>query len=821
MARRPLLGTLGIIVALLALAVLQLRGIATVPPLGSTLDPTTGAFNLGARAALPTSATIHLAGIPAAVTISYSAQGIPDLHASNERALWYAMGYLEARNRLFEMDLIRREAGGQLSAVLGPSYLTSDLFELRLGLIRTAEANFQALPSADKEILEIFSNGVNAARAYDISHHQLPVEFRLLNYTPTPWTPVDSMLVQGYLTQTLDYSQNPVDYSILVGHLGFQRTMDLFPVIAKNPQEPYDPGPYHFHHTTPTDPPTTVTPSLLDSLQSLANMSTKLPPGAIHSFSNSNNWAIAGDKSTTGNAIVAGDPHLNQTLPAVWYWVNAHAPGVSFAGVTVPGLPIILIGRNHWIAWSETDVQNQSTFFYQETTSKAHPGDYLLRGRWVPFTDYDYTVKVKGGTSQHLVVQTTTNGPIITIHGVKVAVDWMGAAVSKDFASLMGILHATNWRQFTAALSIWRAPSQNFVFGDRHGNIGLISAGYYPILRARDPWLVMNGNDGTRIIGSIPYSEIPQSYDPRSGFVFSANQRPVSADYPYYLGTSFNFFSNGYRADEIHAFLAAHQRVTPTEVAHLQNSVTDYLATQLVPWLVRQFNGVHSTPAVEEAVTTLRHWDGSMGTTSTAASIWWTFLGDDINDTFEPWFRYYHVPEPSGSSLVVNQLNAPLVEDLQYLDINDPANPFFTPPTSRFHRNAGTVAREALTQAVTSLAHRLGDQETTWHWDRLHFREFPSLSGVAGLGYGPRGSSGDAWTVDAADGGLLSEAGPSWRMIVAFGDRGAAIYPGGQSENPLSSWYENQIPDWFDGRYLPFGLGLQPSIATWRLEPSR
>ncbi len=795
-------GLVGLILAVVGLAVLvfvQVEGVATVPPLGATLDPATGALNVGPRAALPTSSSIHVAGLPGAVTISYSGEGIPDIRAASQRALWFAMVYLEARNRPFEMDLIRREASGQLSAVLGPIYLNSDVFELRLGLLRTARANYAALPSTDRKIFRVFSVGVNAARAYDISHHRLPVEFRLLNYTPAPWTPVDSMLVQGYLTQTPDYPQNPVDYSILVGHLGYQRTMDLFPVIAKNPQSPYDPGPYRATHDIPFDPPTTVSPTLLASLQSIIRTSAKLLPGEIHSFSNSNNWAVAGSRSSTHNAIVAGDPHLNQTLPAVWYWVNALAPGTSFAGVTVPGLPIILIGRNYSIAWSETAVQNQSTFFYQETTSNAHPGDYLLHGAWVPFGHHSYIVKVKGEPSRHLVVDTTVNGPIISIHSVSVAVDWLGAQLSKDFASLMGVLHASNWSQFKAALAEWRAPSQNFVFGDRHGNIGMISAGYYPILSARDPWLVMNGDDGDRTVRSIPYSAIPQSYDPKSGFVFSADQRPVAANYPHYIGTSFKFFANGYRADEIQSVLSKKGKITPTDVARLQNSVTDYLATQLVPWLVRQFRDVHEPPAVAYAVQTLSCWNGSMGASSTAATIWWTFLGDEIHDTFGPWSSRYRVPEPAGSSLVANQLNTPLVEDLQYMDLSQPSSPFFTPPEAGHSVTASTVGREALGQAVATLTRKFGPNQNDWRWDRLHFREFPSLGGMAGLSYGPRGSSGDAWTVDAADGGLLSEAGPSWRMIVAFGDRGYAIYPGGQSENPPSPWYENQIADWFDG----------------------
>jgi penicillin amidase len=730
------------------------------------------------------------------------------------------MGYIEARNRLFEMDLIRREAAGSLAAVLGPSYLSSDLFELRLGLLRTARRNLAALPATDKKALEIFSAGVNAARSFDIGHHELPAEFRLLNYIPSKWKPVDSMLVQGFLTQMLDYTQNPVDYSIMVGHLGFARTMSLFPVVAKNNQSPYDPGPYHSPSHLLKDPPAQLSGSLLATLQSLANQAAKLPSYAIHTFSNSNNWAISGSHSATGNAIVAGDPHLNQTLPAVWYWVNAKAPGIEFTGVTTPGLPIVLIGRNAHIAWSETNVENQATFFYQETTSSSHPNSYLYKGKWLKYRTVVYHVKVKNQATRILRVDITNNGPIMSVRGAKVAVDWLGARVSKDFEALMGVMRANNWSQFKSALSIWRTPAQNFVFGDSAGNDGMISAGVYPILGAPDPWLVMSGTGRNEITGYVPYSQIPQSYDPPAGFVFSANQRPVSSAYPYYIGTSFDFFSNGYRADLIKSVLSAHRKITVKEVERLQNSVTDYLATRLVPWLVSDFKSVHAPPAVAKAVTTLSHWNGQMTASSAAASIWWTFLGYDVQDTFGPWFQHYNVPQPVGSSLVVNQLNAPLVEDLQYFDLHQPNDSFFTPPNSHFKRNGAVVARLALGQAVNQLSKQIGVDQAKWQWQRIHFREFPSLSGAPALGYGPKGSSGDAWTIDAADGGLLSKAGPSWRMIVAFGNTGMAIYPGGQSENPLSGWYENQIPYWFNGRYLPFGFAKTPTIATWRLEPT-
>ncbi|MHB8191480.1 MAG: penicillin acylase family protein [Ferrimicrobium sp.] len=801
----------------IGLFAIQLLGVGPVPPLGSTLAPTTGVWTITKGATLPTSTTYATTGAPGTSTVSFSPAGIADVHAPTSADLWYTIGYLEGRQRLFEMDLLRREASGSLAAVLGPSSLASDEFELRLGLLRTARQNLAALSSSDLSILTIFAKGVNAARAYDLRTHSLPATFRLLNYTPAPWTPLDSMLVQGFMTQMLDYTQNPIDYTILANHLGFKRTMQLFPEIPVNPQSPYDTGPYRSTGNAPVDPPITVNAKAEQAASAIAQMAAALPSYAIHHFSNSNNWAVSGRRTATGLPILAGDPHLNQTLPSIWYWLTAHAPGISFAGVAVPGLPIVLIGRNASIAWSLTNVENQATFFYHDTTSSAHPNDYLYKGVWRPFRYIRYRIRVKGAAAHTMTVALSVNGPVMTERGETVSVDWLGNNVSPDLSVLLQIIHAKNWYQFHTALSRWKTPSQNFVFADRSGAIGLISAGTYPIFRSGDPWMILSGTGGAEITGSIPYANEPQSYNPTSGFVFSANQRPVTASYPYYIGTSFDFFTNGYRADEIRQFLSTHKHLSVTEVERLQNSTTDYLATQLVPWLLKQFNGVHEPSSLGTPLTLLSHWNDSMTANSSAATIWWTFLGNELQDVFGPYYKAANVPQPANSSLVVNQLNSPLVEDLQWMDLSNPTDSFLTPPGATVKRSAATVARLALTQTVSQLDHKLGPNPNKWLWGRIHRREFPSLTGAAALAYGPRGASGDTWTVDAADGNLLSEAGPSWRMIVAFGRTGHGIIPGGQSENPLSPWYANQINDWWTGHYLPFGLSIPSTLATWTL----
>ena len=246
--------------------------------------------------------------------------------------------------------------------------------------------------------------------------------------------------------------------------------------------------------------------------------------------------------------MLAGDPHLPQTLPSVWYQAALSAPGLAVTGVTVPGLPGVLIGHNAHVAWSLTDVQNQATLFYTEQTSPARRGQYFWRGAWRPMRQVHYTIPVRGGAPVPLTVDLTVHGPVMTRAGQTTSVDWMGNIPSPDLAVLLAIDKAANFAQFRAALAAWRAPAQNFVYADDHGNIGAISAGYYPLVRHGDPWLPLPGTGADDVAGVIPYRAVPQVYDPPGHVVATANQRPVGPSYPYYLGTTADFFDPGYRA---------------------------------------------------------------------------------------------------------------------------------------------------------------------------------------------------------------------------------------------------------------------------------
>ena len=844
----------GVIALCVSGAVLGLLafGYGPMPALGRALDPGRGAWASAVGGVPVRSQTLTLAGLAHPVSVVFTSHGVPSIRAAGQDDAFLALGYLHARFRLTEMDLERRLGEGRIAQLAGPSAVPSDEFELRLGLLRTAQREWAAMSrsSPAARALLAYARGVNDYLAQVRADGQWPSVFALAGVYPRDWTPVDSLVLQGILTQELDFTTTPLDYALLERSLGRARTMAWFPVLPPRPvpQSPYDPGPYRYRGlapiatqasaAAPASQPAATTGAgpatesgggagAAVAAASVLSEMNELPAGLVHRAPDSNAWAVNGRAVAGGVAMLAGDPHLPQTIPSIWYQAALAAPGLAVTGVTVPGLPGVLIGHNSHIAWSLTDTQNQATLFYTEQTSARRPGEYFWRGAWHPMRQVRYTIPVRGGAPVRLTVDLTVHGPVLTRAGQTTSVDWMGNIPSPDVAALLAVNKAQDFAQFRAALAGWRAPTQNFVYADDRGNIGAISAGYYPILRHGDPWLPLPGTGADDVAGVIPYRAVPQVYNPPGHAVVTANQRPAGPSYPYYLGTTADFFDPGYRAGQIGALLRGKSRLVPGAFATIQLNVTDALARRIVPRLLAALHGQHLSAPERSAAGLLAGWDGSMTTASAAAALWWTFWDDYLAAVFGPWWRAAKVPvHLDRPGLAVSAQQFSLDQVLEAWTVADPANRAFTAPGGP-HRTADEVMRLAFGAAVAHLAARLGGTPGTWAWGRLHTRRFPSVTQAPGLGYGPRASGGDAWTINAADGGLESHSGPSWRMIVAWTGRGSAtaegVYPGGQSENPASGWYSDQMADWWDGRYLPMppAAGYTARPIRWRLSPGR
>jgi penicillin G amidase len=837
-----LLSAVGAVVTSAVLLGVLAVGYGPIPALGSALDPGHGAWMSMDGGTAVSSESLRVSGLAKPVAVSFTKDGLASIDANNMDDLFLAMGYVEAKFRLSQMDLERRLGEGQLAALAGQSDVASDEFELRLGLQRTAENEWERTTGEAREALLAYAQGVNDDIAQVRADGDWPALFSLAGVYPAKWTPVDSLVVQAVLTQQLNYTAEPLNYELLEHSLGTTRTMDWFPIEQANPWTPYDTGPYAKEALTPVAPgfassvPDEPVPSTAASAQQgiggpansvtgaaaqLLQELSQFPAQQIHEFPDSNAWAANGPAVKGGGALLGGDPHLPETLPSVWYEVSLSAPGYDVAGTSLPGVPGILLGHNAHIAWSLTDTQNQSTLYYAE---QVRGDEYFWRGKWRKMTVVHYTIPVRGGATVHLAVDITMDGPIMTQFGQTMAVEWMGNVPSDDLTALLKINQATNFSQFKSALSVWRAPTQNFVYADTAGNIGAISAGYYPeVSPSCEPWLPMTGTGACDVTGVIPRNAIPQVYDPPSHLIVTANQRPVTAAYPYYIGTSNDFFDPGYRAAYAYRTLSADEPLSSASIAALQNSVTDSLATALVPKLLAALRSSALDPTERSVAAELNSWNDSMDTGSAAATVWSAFLEDYVSDVFSPWWKAAKVPtskDPSGLDPSADL--TPLDEDLQDWTLADPDNAAFRGPHGNGFSDASTTMVAAFKKAVSGLSSSLGGSPSSWTWGRVHSREIPSVTGTPGLGYGPYASGGDPFVEDAADGDATSSAGPSWRMVVSLSHNNMSaegIYPGGQSENPASPWYDNLVALWRDDKYLPIPApGSVGGVAKWTLD---
>src|SRR5713101_4951524 len=783
-------------------------GAGPLPALGPAFNPTTGARTMALDASLKND-TLHLAGLQQPVTITLEKDGTAHVVANTDHDLFLAVGYLHARFRLFQMDLLRRQGEGRLSEVVGKAALDSDRFELQLGLLRTAQQEFSAVApdSRSRQAIDAYAQGVNDRITEAEATHQLPAMFTLLGYQPKPWTPIDSLIVKGDMTQTLNFTDTPLLMVLLAKTLGPDMVSQWFPVLPPNPQSPYDPGPYPAQPSvTPIAPMAQITDAEASAAADVYQRLASLPAGLVATGGASNNWAVAGSRSTSGGALMAGDPHLHLTLPAIWYQLSMDSPSYHVSGVSIPGTPVVLIGHNQHISWSLTDAQNQQTFFYLEHEDSAHPGQYMWKGAWKSYTTASYDIPVLGGPTDHLTVKLSVHGPVITERGQTTSVWWAGNIPSQDLDVLMGIDQASNYQEFRDALRGWYSPTHNFVYADDKGNIGLISAGYYPQVAAGQPWLPMPGTGEDDVTGTIPFDYIPQAYNPPDGILWSANQRQVTADYPYYIGSASNFFDPGYRANEIHRVLSQGGKLSATDMMALQTDTRDYLASEIVPVLVSALSGAQLSASEQKARDLLSTWDDRMEINSPAATIWWNFWQSYLAATFDPYWK------SRGIKVDRSEVNDALGQDLEHWTLRDQFNQVFNQGATA--HDAIDVMRVAFHSANSTLTRQLGSDPATWTWGKVHQRVIQNLAQVTGLDYGPRPDRGDANTPLAAP-DFPSSHGPSWRMVVDWGaGTFQAIYPGGQSENPASAWYDDRVDTWFNGKYKAMLTADQAASAS-------
>jgi penicillin G amidase len=503
------------------------------------------------------------APVDAAVSVAFDARGVPHIRAASLDDALFVQGYVTAQDRLWQMDALRRFTAGELSEVVGPAALDTDRESRRLRLRRIAEDAYTTLPAADRAAMAAYARGINAFIASHLN--DLPVEFTLLGYQPRPWSVVDSLLVCIYMFRdlTTTWRDEMLKRNMLASG-DPAKVQYLFPVRA----------------------------------------GWESPPG-------SNAWALAGRHTASGKPLLSNDMHLEYSLPGIWYMVHLTAPEMDVSGVSLPGVPGVIVGHNQRIAWGITNLQFDVQDLYLEQIDEQS-GRYVYEGQPAQARLEREIIRVKGATPAELGVWVTRHGPLfLTEAGARLTLRWTLAIHGIMQFPVLDIDRAQNWQQFTAALERFPGPGSNFVYADVDGNVGYHAAGKLPKRTGYAGDLPVDGASGKYDWdGFIPFDQLPAVFNPPSGIIDSANQDTFPADYPYPVNGQ---FAPPDRSVRIRKLLEAREGWKAQDLLAVQGDVYSAFGKFLAGNLVAAYQKRQAhNPSLDPAIVLLRGWNGQM-----------------------------------------------------------------------------------------------------------------------------------------------------------------------------------------------------------------
>jgi len=770
------------------------------------------------RGSLPqTAGTVALAGVEQEVQVTRDVHGIPTIRAQSESDGFFALGYVHAQDRLWQMDLMRRTGEGRLSEVLGSQGLRVDRFMRTLGIYRLAEAEVADLDPDTRATLESYAAGVNA---YIETHGGAwPLEYYTLRTHPEKWRPADS-LVWGRL-MALRLSTNYRDELVrarLLKYLSPAQIQDLWPNFSVE------------QATGALDPEvqTALAAMPVDAL-------ARDIPAAAQSESASNSWVVAGQHSVSGKPVLANDPHLTLEAPDTWYLARIETPDAVLAGATVPGIPFLVLGHNADVAWGFTSSEVDSQDLFIERVDPDDPGRYVTPGGSVPFTTREEVIKVRGEPDVPMTVRETRHGPVISDvvagadeipvppgadHVIALA-DAGLRANDRTAEALYGINRAKNADDVAVALSRFDTPPQNVIFADRDGAIALYSVGRVPLRRNSVPFFPVPGWSGEfDWDGLIPYDKLPRSRDPELGILVAANNQLVGSAYPYPLAA---YWPPPWRAKRIFGLLENLMPLTPADSAAMQLDSVSLAARDLLPRLLASRP---QNAQAEAAYDLLSHWDGDMRRDRPEPliySAWLLELGNQI------------VGRKLGDVTDAPRISDPLV--IRHLIADKPE--WCDDPATVTIETCDDAIAASLNRALTRLSTAFGDDVARWQWGDMHKALFhnPILGTVPFLRFFAEPeipTPGDDSTVNRGtyagaglDNPFIHRHGAGLRAVYDMSDLDGSLFmiAPGQAGNLLSSSYRDFTTPWRDGQYVLLrGTGENGAAAasggTLRLVPA-
>lgn len=750
------------------------------------------------RSFTTTDGTVRVHNIIATVTVYRDDYGVPHIEAENDLDAFFAVGYLHAQDRLWQLELHRRLGLGRLAEVLGKDALPMDRMYRTLGFQRIAECLETVLDEQTRNALQAYCNGINEY----ITLHKgaYPLEFDMLQFEPEPWTVQHTLLVSRLMAWELNYARwVDMTCAALVDRVGESMAREAFP---------------YWEPTAPLILPETkrlkAIAHLLKQFHETEQMLFQWT-GGVPLVSGSNAWVVSGTRSTTGKPILANDPHLFLMVPARWYELHIATPTLQVGGMTISGVPFVVVGRNESIAWGVTNAMlDDADFYFEEVDSVSSPTRYRSGNAWLPVQRREETLYVKDDKPVLLTIYSTERGPIINaiepsaqFMGQLVSLRWTGFEVTNEPAAFYAINKARNWNEFLSALKTFGVPAQNFVYGDTAGNIGYIMGGIIPVRSFGGVTLPLEGWNATHSWhGFVPFSENPKTLNPPEGFIVTANNKIAGDAYPYYLSSH---WEPPWRARRLWQLLTKEAMVSPKEMERIQNDVHSLQGEDIMPYILHAFDSVKAVQAdVRIALEYLRNWNYETHSEDVATTLFEVTLHHLLHNTF---------CDEMGDTLfsVYNTLaSIPLTAIVRVLQ--NPQSPWFDDIRTAHIETREEILRKSLGDALEDLHARLGGEIKEWQWGRLHtvafdhvFSAHPLLKRIFRVGPFPTG--GTHSTVNVGYYFLSSPytctVGASMRQIMNLADINdtRVILPPGQSGQLYHPHYDDQVPLWLNGAY--------------------
>ena len=796
----PLIASAVATVGLVAVLNTQLpSGASKTPKLGYFLSPQHGFWKNAEKVDASFDASIVAGELKGNVDVYMDDRLVPHIYADHDEDAYFVQGYLHAKFRLWQMDFQTRVASGRLSEIAGADKLSIDRFFRRLGMVYGAEQTEKYINENNpvmKATVDAYTAGVNAY-IKQLAPENMPLEYKLMNYQPEEWTPKKTYLFLMFMSYDLTGRSATADLQLTNtrDYLGF----DLFDKLYTNQQDSLDPIiPKGTVFAKPSIVPVKPAGSDIAYLkkQDQNSMAGKVSasPEAPDKNNGSNNWAVSGTKTKSGRPILCSDPHLGLNLPSLWYEVQITTPTHSTYGASFPGSPAVIIGFNDSLAWGVTNAGRDVLDYYELKFKDSTQKEYWFNGSWQATTNRQEIIKVKDSADVVENIAMTNWGPAMfdkfyqnpQSKGRNLAVKWTGHNASTGVETFYKLNRAKNFDDYLTAISLWKCPGQNFVFASKTGDIAIKQQGSFVARWDRQGDFVMPGQDSSYDWqGIIPNEENPMIKNPERGFVSSANQKSVDPSYPYYLGTASSFPL--YRGISVNKRLHTMNQITAEDMQHLQTDNYNVFAEVARPALMKFIEPSKLSADAQRMVKEMTNWNLYNNGNEKGITVF-KIIWDSVEDAV--WGD-----ELAGSPIPLTKPEAYVLLDQMNKDSN------FTVADDIRTKGKVETLKEQVNLGVENATKKLValEKEGKLEWALFKATRVSHLTKIPALSRLNLPIGGGVNIINAT-----SEAhGPSWRMVVHLTDEIEAygLYPGGQSGNPGSPYYDTFVDYWAAGKY--------------------